>query len=309
MYIFLFFMRRFLYGFAINFFGSYPFIQVFMLCFSSLALLIFQYCYFPFDTKNQQFFEIYNETTILLVSELRTNLGWVIVGIIGINIFLNQLNLVVSVFLAIYILIKRILHKRMLKKLNDEKEKKNASYEMMNLDETKSLSQNISLDLQTAISTMDFDDGFIVNKPKIIEQQAKQKVMNLSQGRKFLQQIKNPMIPRPTKIADQIKLDPELVQGDIEMLKELNKSRKDNNNNIAVQNVGQFSNVDEIYDDFDNKHQDLLLTDFCNHATEDLSFQQEKQKSQLNLLKPIMYQNPKFIANNKILKIGRRLKQ
>ncbi|CDW80617.1 UNKNOWN [Stylonychia lemnae] len=34
----------------------------------NLVLLIFQYCYFPFDTKNQQFFEIYNETTILLVS-------------------------------------------------------------------------------------------------------------------------------------------------------------------------------------------------------------------------------------------------
>ncbi|CDW83359.1 UNKNOWN [Stylonychia lemnae] len=322
-----------------------PFIILFLMR-KHFALLTFQYYYMPFDTKNQQFFEIYNETTILLVSycllpysqdyftedilDLRTNLGWVIVGIIGINILLNQLNLIVQAILMIYQIVKRKLQQRKLKKLKEQQERKYALQDQKNQEDFKNLSQNTSLDLHSSFDNKTIDDEPKVLNSTFVKQKTKKKSLDLSKGRKTLKMIKDLIIPKPAKKAkkkfssnksqeaivkniqtvqedqfiDKIHQGPNLVLENIKILEQSNKPKKSQFG--TAKTGGNYSNMEELEDDFDNTKQDLLYVDFLNNAKQDISFQQKKSKSQQNLLEPIKYLQPEDIAKNKILKVGKR---
>ncbi|CDW89258.1 UNKNOWN [Stylonychia lemnae] len=213
------------------------------------------------------------------------------VGIIGINILLNQLNLVVQIFLAIYLMIKRKILMRKLKKLKDQQEKKNALDLRLNLVETMNLSKNISFDSQSPFTSINFDDdGLIVQKPTKGIQQIKQKVIDFSKGRKTLQLIRDLIIPKTTEqakqefnsitaqvssndsfqsVQDKKQLayyqDPSLQQGKFEILDELIHSPKVHCNN-TVKNGGQFSKTQNSYDEFEYTHQDLLHVDSSNQV-------------------------------------------
>lgn len=72
-------------------------------------MLAFLVAYKPHDTPNSRAFEFFNEATILVVSyltalnvelvtddEMRSNVGWLVTGIIMLNVTANFVNIVIK---------------------------------------------------------------------------------------------------------------------------------------------------------------------------------------------------------------------
>ena len=123
-----FFLRRLLYSFSIVFFGSYSLLQASLMTISSLALLMYMILVRPFKEKVTFYFEVFNEITllafsyfliifcdILIDSRMRYDIGWYVVIMTLLNVFINWLNLMASV---IYTLVMKIKAKMAKKSVN-----------------------------------------------------------------------------------------------------------------------------------------------------------------------------------------------
>eukprot|EP00347_Sterkiella_histriomuscorum_P008821 403343619 len=110
----LYFVRRLSFSFSIVFFGAAPFIQAVIQVLWSVALIMYVTYYKPFKSKSDYIFEIYNEFTLLTISyflivyidivndaELRYSIGWYVVIITLLNIFVNWMNLVVTLIIGL----------------------------------------------------------------------------------------------------------------------------------------------------------------------------------------------------------------
>jgi uncharacterized BrkB/YihY/UPF0761 family membrane protein len=117
-------LRRLLFTFTIVFLGFSPILQALIIVFSSFFSLIYLIKFMPHEDTNTAYFEVYNEVTILVVSYgmllsceyiasdvARYNLGWVMTGIVILNVLLNFLNVVHKTGQKVIQIIKKLCKK------------------------------------------------------------------------------------------------------------------------------------------------------------------------------------------------------
>jgi uncharacterized BrkB/YihY/UPF0761 family membrane protein len=117
-------LRRLLFTLTIVFLGFSPILQALIIVFSSFLSLMYLIKFMPHEDSNTAYFEVYNEVTILLVSYgmllscdyilsdlARYNLGWVLSGIIILNVLLNFLNIVHKTGQKVIQIIKKLCKK------------------------------------------------------------------------------------------------------------------------------------------------------------------------------------------------------
>jgi hypothetical protein len=108
MMIILFMLRRLVLAATVILLQKYPFAQLSIMIYTSLFLLAYQLHTNPYEFKRFTFFEILNETTILLLTILlipvswtkdgdqRHFLGMLLIGVMMVAVGLNVVNFVVS---------------------------------------------------------------------------------------------------------------------------------------------------------------------------------------------------------------------
>ena len=117
----LYLYRRLVLSVVVTMLPGAPLAQMFIVLYSSLGMSAYLLGQRPHKSKNTRAFELYNELTILSVTYvlmmnadlvtddmLRYNIGWALVGVIGINIIANIINVVISMIKKIRLVVKRL---------------------------------------------------------------------------------------------------------------------------------------------------------------------------------------------------------
>jgi hypothetical protein len=118
---FIFLIRRFFFALSIVFLKEYMAFQLGINLLLSAGMTIFMTHSMPYDSKMQNFFELYNEMTILATSLLflplaindispdtRYTIGYALMAICLLNVLANWTNLMCSVIAALAVIIKRL---------------------------------------------------------------------------------------------------------------------------------------------------------------------------------------------------------
>lgn len=121
---------------SIVFLREVPVIQAMIQIVTSLSLMMFIFIFKPFKDKNTVYFEVFNETCILMIcnisllycgvltdNNLKYNVAWVIVLIALLNIVINWSNLIITLLVSLYRKIRMWFIKRRLAKVQKIREK------------------------------------------------------------------------------------------------------------------------------------------------------------------------------------------
>ncbi|TNV86742.1 hypothetical protein FGO68_gene2050 [Halteria grandinella] len=171
----MFLARRFSMALTIAIFPEVAFLQIYSQMIWSSALILFYWKVWPLNEPILNILEIYNEATILICIYLvpdpnyRLQAGWVLIGIVGLNIVANWVSLILRTGFVLIKLLKTKILDRVSRKPQKvpEQGSKHKIHAITGTDIKKELaiSQNISraIDAQsrtTVHNTYDFDDDY-----------------------------------------------------------------------------------------------------------------------------------------------------
>ena len=104
---------------SIAFLGDYPSFQVMIQIQTSVLILIYFIYSLPFESRQQNLFEFFNEITLLVQSYLlvplalgvdsdtEQRIGWAMILITLINVGVNYISLLCSVIYSLYLVAKK----------------------------------------------------------------------------------------------------------------------------------------------------------------------------------------------------------
>jgi hypothetical protein len=118
---FIFLLRRFFFALSIVFLKEYVAFQLGINLLLSAGMMIFMTHAKPYDSRLQNFFELYNEMTILatillflplaindITPDIRYKIGYALMALCLSNVLANWINLMCSIVAGVAVIIKRL---------------------------------------------------------------------------------------------------------------------------------------------------------------------------------------------------------